>query len=343
MYDFAHPISDFIENITHSLCTLEFQDNRRLYDWVLDKISNGKNSPHQYEFSRLNLEYTILSKRILSELVENKIVAGWNDPRMPTIAGMSNRGYTPESIKKFIRGIGVSKTDSIIPMTLLEDNVREELNQYSPRTMAVLDPIEIVITNYEDSKKEILKAPLHPQNEEMGSREITFSNSIYIEKEDFRMEANKKYKRLVLNKEVRLRNSYVIKAESVETDENGEVVKIYCTYDKDTLGKNPEDRKVKGVIHWVNAKTAIKAKINLYDRLFSVANVAKSIKEKNILESINPNSLVVKTAFVEENMLENKSKLAYQFERIGYFYRNPNSENELEFNRTVSLRDTWSD
>ncbi|GAB6034686.1 glutamine--tRNA ligase [Galenea microaerophila] len=342
MYDFAHPISDAIEGITHSLCTLEFQDNRRLYDWVLDNLEDFKQQrPYQYEFSRLNLEYTVMSKRKLLKLVEEGLVEGWDDPRMPTISGMRRRGYTPASIRDFAERIGVSKVDSMTSMSILEASVRDDLNVKAPRTMAVLDPVKLVIENYPEDKTELLLAPIHPQDEAMGKREIFFGREVYIDRADFREEANKKYKRLVLGKEVRLRNAYVVKAERVEKDENGEITTIYCTYDPETLGKNPADgRKVKGVIHWVEATTAVPAEFRLYDRLFTVPNPGK---EEDFEKVLNPASLTVKHGFVEKNMLHAEAEKAYQFEREGYFCRDNRSMDQtpLVFNRTVALRDTW--
>lgn len=342
MYDFAHPISDAIEGITHSLCTLEFQDNRRLYDWVLDNLDDfQKQRPYQYEFSRLNLEYTVMSKRKLLQLVEEGMVEGWDDPRMPTISGIRRRGYPPASIRDFAERIGISKVDSMTSMSILEASVRDDLNVHAPRTMAVLDPIKLVIENYPEGEIELIMAPVHPQNEAMGRREIFFGREVYIDRADFREEANKKYKRLVLGKEVRLRNAYVIKAERVEKDENGEIITIYCTYDPETLGKNPADgRKVKGVIHWVETTTALPAEFRLYDRLFTVPNPAK---EEDFKKVLNPDSLVVKHGFVEQNMQHSEAEKAYQFEREGYFCRDNRSmeKTPLVFNRTVALRDTW--
>ncbi|PWV62603.1 glutaminyl-tRNA synthetase, partial [Frischella perrara] len=272
MYDFTHCISDAIENITHSLCTLEFQDNRRLYDWVLDNITISAR-PHQYEFSRLNLEYAITSKRKLNLLVSEKIVDGWDDPRMPTVSGMRRRGYTPAAIRDFCQRIGVTKQENTVEMSTLEFCVREDLNQNAPRAMAVIDPVKVVIENYSDHLDEVLNMPNHPNRPELGNREVVFTRELFIDRADFREEANKNYKRLVLGKEVRLRNAYVIRADRVEKDENGEITTIYCSYDPATLNKNPEDgRKVKGVIHWVSAKFALPAEIRLYDRLFNTPN-----------------------------------------------------------------------
>ncbi|MEP0357131.1 glutamine--tRNA ligase [Paraglaciecola sp.] len=339
MYDFTHCISDAIEGITHSLCTLEFQDNRRLYDWVLENITIEV-TPHQYEFSRLNLEYTVLSKRKLIELVEERHVAGWDDPRMPTIAGLRRRGYTPASVREFCKRIGVTKMDNIVEMSMLEACLREELNADAPRAMAVLQPLKLVIENYEE-QDEVLSAPNHPSDESMGSRSLPFSKEVFIEAEDFKEEANKKFKRLVLGKEVRLRNAYVIKAERVEKDEQGNITTVYCSYDKDTLGKAPADgRKVKGVIHWVSATHGIPAEIRLYDPLFTVPNPAA---EEELLATINAESLVVKQGMVEPSLLDAELSAPIQFERTGYFCKDKDSTAEkVVFNRTVGLRDTWA-
>jgi len=339
MYDFTHCISDALEGITHSLCTLEFQDNRRLYDWVLDNISIPVH-PRQYEFSRLNLEYAIMSKRKLNLLVTEKVVNGWNDPRMPTISGLRRRGYTAASIREFCLRIGVTKQDNNVEMAALESCIRDDLNENAPRAMAVLDPVKVIIENH-DGRVEMLTMPNHPNKPEMGTREVPFSREIYIDRADFREEANKQYKRLVLGKEVRLRNAYVIKAERVEKDAAGEITTIYCSVDADTLSKDPADgRKVKGVIHWVSAAHAIPAEIRLYDRLFSVANPAAA---DDFLTTINPESLVVKQGFVEPSLAQAAAEYSYQFEREGYFCADnqDSSPEHLVFNRTVGLRDTW--
>ena len=341
MYDFTHCISDAIENITHSLCTLEFQDNRRLYDWVLDNISIEAR-PHQYEFSRLNLEYTLMSKRKLGLLVETGVVDSWADPRMPTIAGLRRRGYTPAAIREFCLRIGVTKQENMVEIGMLEACIRDDLNENAPRAMAVLDPIKLVIENYPEGEVEMVNAPNHPNKEEMGSRQLPFGREVFIEAEDFKEEANKKFKRLVLGKEVRLRNAYVIKAERVEKDAEGNVTTVYCTYDPETLGKAPADgRKVKGVIHWVNADKHVKAEVRLYDRLFNVPNPAA---EDDFNTVINPESLVVvKDACLEPSLADAETGVAFQFERIGYFCKDSvdNTADSLVFNRTIGLRDTW--
>ena len=337
MYDFTHCISDAIERITHSLCTLEFQDNRRLYDWVLDNISIERPLPHQYEFSRLNLEGTLTSKRKLLKLVNGGIVDGWNDPRMPTISGLRRRGYTPASLREFCRRIGVTKQDNVVEYSALEACIREDLNENAPRAMAVIDPVRVVIENFEG--EETLTAPNHPNRPELGERQLPFTKELYIDRADFREEANKQYKRLVLGKEVRLRNAYVIKAERVEKDANGEITTIFCTYDPETLGKNPADgRKVKGVIHWVSAVHNHPAEFRLYERLFTVPNPGAAEEIESVL---NPTSLVVKHGFVEQSLANAEPEKGYQFEREGYFCAdNKDSRPEhLVFNLTVSLKE----
>ena len=337
MYDFTHCISDAIERITHSLCTLEFQDNRRLYDWVLDNISIERPLPHQYEFSRLNLEGTLTSKRKLLKLVNGGIVDGWNDPRMPTISGLRRRGYTPASLREFCRRIGVTKQDNVVEYSALEACIREDLNENAPRAMAVIDPVRVVIENFEG--EETLTAPNHPNRPELGERQLPFTKELYIDRADFREEANKQYKRLVLGKEVRLRNAYVIKAERVEKDANGEITTIFCTYDPETLGKNPSDgRKVKGVIHWVSAVHNHPAEFRLYERLFTVPNPGAA---EDIESVLNPTSLVVKHGFVEQSLANAEPEKGYQFEREGYFCAdNKDSRPEhLVFNLTVSLKE----
>lgn len=341
MYDFTHCISDALEGITHSLCTLEFEVNRPLYDWVLDNITIDCH-PQQIEFSRLNLAYTITSKRKLTQLVEEKRVDGWDDPRMPTISGMRRRGYTPASIRNFCDAVGISKVNSVTDMILLEDNVRDDLDKSTQRRMAVLDPIKVIITNYPEDKEEILTGNNHPKFEEMGTRDLPFSREVYIDRADYRESANKKYKRLVKDGEVRLRNAYVIKANEAILDENGEIKELHCTYDPDTLGKNPEGRKVRGVIHWVSAKHGKPATIRLYDRLFNVPNPGAM---DNFLEALNPDSFAVITAMVEPSLVQANPEDRFQFEREGYFTadRYEFSADNLVFNRTVTLRDSWSD
>ncbi|MBC5832607.1 glutamine--tRNA ligase [Vibrio metschnikovii] len=341
MYDFTHCISDALEGITHSLCTLEFQDNRRLYDWVLDNITIDCH-PRQYEFSRLNLEYTVMSKRKLNQLVVEKLVEGWDDPRMPTISGLRRRGFTPASIREFCKRIGVTKQDNMIEFSSLESCIRDDLNENAPRAMAVLDPVKIVIENFAENSVEPLTVANHPNKPEMGEREVPFTREIWIEREDFREEGNKKYKRLVLGKEVRLRGAYIIKAERIEKDQQGKITTIYCTYDPETLGKNPADgRKVKGVIHWVSADKALPAQFRLYDRLFTVANPAAA---DNFAATINPDSLITMHGFVEPSLKNAQPEFGYQFERMGYFCADikDSRPDSLIFNRTVGLRDTWA-
>ncbi len=346
MYDFTHCISDAIEGITHSLCTLEFQDNRRLYDWVIENISI-EHTPHQYEFSRLNLEYTVMSKRKLHTLVEENIVSGWDDPRMPTIAAFRRRGFTPASIREFTQRIGVTKMDNTVEMSVLEACIREDLNNNAPRAMAVLAPIKLVIENYPEHKVEKLIVKNHPNDESQGTRIVPFSKELYIEAEDFKEEANKKYKRLVLGKAVRLRGAYVVTATHCDKDEQGNVTTVYCTYDEKTLGKNPEDgTKPKGVIHWVSAAHALDAEIRLYDRLFSVANPAAA---EDFHAVLNPDSLItIEQAKVEPSLANAIPEKAFQFERQGYFCLDnkltaeEKSAGKLVFNRTVGLRDTWA-
>ncbi|MCG8706975.1 glutamine--tRNA ligase [Brenneria sp. 4F2] len=340
MYDFTHCISDALEGVTHSLCTLEFQDNRRLYDWVLDNITIPCH-PRQYEFSRLNLEYAIMSKRKLNLLVTEKIVEGWDDPRMPTISGLRRRGYSAASIREFCYRIGVTKQDNNVEMAALESCVRDDLNENAPRAMAVLDPVKVVIENLPSDHEEWVTMPNHPNKPEMGSRQVAFSREVYIDRADFRESANKQYKRLVLGKEVRLRNAYVIKAEHIDKDEQDNITTIYCSYDPDTLSKDPADgRKVKGVIHWVSVAHGVPAEFRLYDRLFSVANPGAA---EDFLSTINPASLQVTHGFVESSMAQAETEKAYQFEREGYFCadRVYSTPQHLVFNRTVGLRDTW--
>ncbi|PMN09153.1 glutamine--tRNA ligase [Vibrio lentus] len=340
MYDFTHCISDALEGITHSICTLEFQDNRRLYDWVLDNITIDC-QPRQYEFSRLNLEYTVMSKRKLNQLVVENLVEGWDDPRMPTISGLRRRGFTSSSIREFCKRIGVTKQENMIEFGSLESCIRDDLNENAPRAMAVLDPIKVVIENYDADTVETLTVANHPNKPEMGTREVPFTREVWIERDDFREEANKKYKRLVLGKEVRLRGAYVIKAERIEKDAEGNITTIFCSYDNETLGKNPADgRKVKGVIHWVSADKALPAEIRLYDRLFTVANPAAA---GDFAATLNPESLVTLNGFVEPSLAEGVAEQAYQFERTGYFCvdSKDSKADALVFNRTVGLRDTW--
>ena len=345
MYDYTHPISDALEGITHSLCTLEFEDHRPLYDWVLDNISIPCH-PQQIEFSRLNLQYTVVSKRKLTELVSEGFVEGWDDPRMPTLAGMRRRGYTPASIRDFCDRIGITKSDNTVEMGVLENSIREDLNRIAPRRMAVLKPLKVVITNYPEDRVEELQAPNHPQDESMGQRTIPFSREIYIDEEDFREQAPNKYKRLVTGGEVRLRNAYVIRADEVIKDAHGNIIEIHCSYDENTLGHNPEGRKVRGVIHWVSAPHAIEAEVRLYDRLFTHPSPDAAGKEgKEYRDFLNPDSLRTLTrCFLEPGLAAAVPGNTFQFEREGYFCMDEiRASGDLPvFNRTVTLRDTWA-
>jgi len=343
MYDFAHCLSDSIERITHSICTLEFENNRPLYDWFLDELKVYH--PQQIEFARLNLSYTVLSKRRLIELVEKKHVSGWDDPRMPTVAGMRRRGYTPEAIREFCSRIGVAKNDSVVDAALLENCVREDLNARAPRVMAVLRPLRVVIDNYPEGKVEELDCPYHPQNPAMGSRKVPFSRVLYIEQEDFRESPPKKFYRLAPNREVRLRYGYFIKCVGVVKDpKTGEAVEVHCTYDPETKsGFAPDGRKVEATIHWVSEAHSIPAEVRLYDRLFKIPNPLEG--EDDFLRHLNPRSLeVLLNCRVEPSLAKAEPGSRYQFERLGYFCVDPvdSSGGKLVFNRTVTLRDTWA-
>ncbi len=347
MYDWTHGESDYIEQISHSICTLEFKNHRELYDWFLDQVYNMKNlRPKQREFARRNLSYTIMSKRKLRELVEEGYVNGWDDPRMPTISGLRRRGYTPSSIRDFSATAGISKRDNVVDIALLEFHIKNELNKIAPRVMAVLDPVKLIITNYPENKEEILNAENNPEDETAGFREVPFSREIYIEREDFREQANKKFFRLKLDKEVRLKNAYIIKANSVVKDETGNITEIHCTYDEDSKsgsGSEASKRKVKGTIHWVSIKHALQAEVRLYDRLFT-DEAPDSYKDKNFKEFINPNSLkIISDAFVEPSIKNAKNEDSFQFQRMGYFSVDKDSTTDkLVFNRTVPLRDSWA-
>ncbi|MBW2599261.1 MAG: glutamine--tRNA ligase/YqeY domain fusion protein [Deltaproteobacteria bacterium] len=342
MYDFAHCLSDAIEGITHSICTLEFENNRPLYDWIVEQLTED-NRPRQIEFARLNLSYTVISKRVLIELVQKGLVTGWDDPRMPTMAGMRRRGYTPEAIRNFCTQIGVAKNDNLIDMALLEHCVREDLNEQAPRAMGVLRPLRVVIDNYPEGQVEEFEFANHPQNPDMGTRKVPFSRVLYIERDDFHEDPPGKYKRLAPGREVRLRNSYVIRYESMVKDEKGEVVELHCTYDPGTRNAPPPDgRKIKGVIHWVSADHCVPAEVRLYDRLFQVPNPAG--EDEEFTEYLNPNSLETLTScYVEFGLKDAEAGSRYQFERLGYFC--VDSRDSLSgrpvFNRVVPLRDTW--
>jgi len=344
MYDFTHPISDALEGITHSICTLEFEDHRPLYDWTLDNITIDCH-PQQIEFSRLNLQYTVVSKRKLTQLVDEGYVEDWDDPRMPTIAGLRRRGYTPAAMREFSDRIGVTKADNSVEMGMLEACIREDLDRNAPRAMAVLQPVKVVIENYPTGEVEELEAPNHPKIEAMGRRKLLFTREIYIDHADFREQAPGKYKRLVLGGEVRLRNAYVIKCERVIKDEHGEIIELRCSYDPLTLGVNPEGRKVKGVIHWVSAERGLKAEVRLYDRLFKHPNPDGDRAVSSFLEHLNPDSLhTLSHAVVEPSLIKARPGDHFQFEREGYFCVDSrhSTEDRLVFNRTVSLRDSWA-
>lgn len=345
MYDWAHGESDFIEGVSHSFCTLEFLPHRELYNWFLERVSiPGDFKPKQREFARRNLSHTIVSKRKLLQLVEKGIVSSWDDPRMPTISGLRRRGYTPASIKKFAETIGIAKRENVIDVSLLEFCIREDLNKSAPRVMGVLDPVKLVITNYEEGKDEWLETENNPEDEEAGTRLIPFSRELYIEREDFKEEANRKFFRLTLGKEVRLKSAYIIKGEEVIKDANGEITEIRCTYDpKSKSGSGTEEslRKVKGTLHWVSVPHAVKAEIRLYDRLFT-QETPDGDKEKDYLEFINPDSLRIIKGYVEPGLKNARVADKFQFQRIGYFCVDKDSNEEgLIFNRTVTLRDSW--
>lgn len=339
MYDFTHPISDALEGITHSLCTLEFEDHRPLYDWVLDNITIVAH-PRQIEFSRLNQEYTVMSKRKLTQLVDEGWVNGWDDPRMPTLAGLRRRGFTPASIRDFCGRIGVTKSDNSIEMGVLESCIREDLDQAAPRRMAVLNPLKVILTNYSELQEQVLSASSHPKYADMGRRQVPFTRELYIDRNDFlEVAPNKKFKRLVLGGEVRLRNAYVIRCDEVVKDDHGEILELICSYDSETLGKNPEGRKVKGVIHWVSASQGVIAEVRLYDRLLA----SPQPTPEDWKENLNPNSLVVlSSAVVEPALADVAAGSQFQFEREGYFCRDSGDNGRLVFNRVVTLRDSWA-
>ena len=343
MYDFAHCLSDALEGIVYSICTLEFENNRPLYDWIVEKLITGLR-PRQIEFARLNLSYTVLSKRRLIELVEKKYVRGWDDPRMPTVSGMRRRGYTAEAIRNFCAGIGVAKNDNLIDVALLEHCVREDLNEHAPRAMCILRPLRVVIDNYPDNQVEQIACANHPQKPDMGTRNVPFSKVLYIERDDFMEDPPKKYHRLGPGREVRLRNAYVIKFESMVKDEKtGDVTELHCSYDPATLNGPPADgRKVPGVIHWVSAGHAVPAEVRLYDRLFSIENPGN---EEDFLKYLNPDSLeTLTTCRAEQNLKNAAAGSRFQFERLGYFCvdAKDSTSERLVFNRVVPLRDSWA-
>lgn len=341
MYDWTHGESDYLEQISHSLCSLEFKPHRKLYDWFRDNVyeyskDNYPLPPKQREFARLNLSYTIMSKRKLLRLVEDGVVSGWDDPRMPTISGLRRRGYTPNSIRKFIEKVGVAKRENVIDVSLLEFCIREDLNKTANRVMAVLDPIKVVITNYPEDKEEWLEAENNQEDESAGFRKVPFSREIYIEREDFKEEAGNKFFRLKLGGEVRLKNAYIIKANEVRKDQNGDILEVQCTYDEDT------SKKVKGTLHWVSIKHAITAEIREYDRLFN-DEAPDSHGDKDFMEFLNPNSLTIKTGYLEPSLADVKVGEQFQFQRLGYFNVDDDSTaNKLVFNKTVGLRDSWA-
>ncbi|MFV7236206.1 glutamine--tRNA ligase/YqeY domain fusion protein [Flavobacterium sp. ZB4R12] len=347
MYDYAHGESDYIEQISHSICTLEFVMHRELYDWFLDQIyDDSKVRPHQYEFARLNLNYTVMSKRKLLQLVQENIVNGWDDPRMPTISGLRRRGYTANSIRKFCDIIGVAKRENIIDFSLLEFCLREDLNKTAPRVMAVLDPIKLVIINYPEDKEEWLEAENNQEDESAGFRKVPFSRELYIEREDFLEEAPAKFFRLSLGREVRLKNGYIIKGESVVKDAAGNSIEIHVTYDEDSRsgsGSEASQRKVAGTLHWVSIKHAIETEVRLYDRLF-IDEAPDSHKEKNFLEFMNPSSLQIAKGFVEPSLATVASGEKFQFQRLGYFNVDKDTtEGKIVFNKTVGLKDAWEE
>jgi glutaminyl-tRNA synthetase len=350
MYDWTHGESDYIEQISHSLCSLEFKPHRKLYNWFRDNVHTySKNvlpmPPKQREFARLNLSYTIMSKRKLLKLVEEGVVCGWDDPRMPTISGLRRRGYTPAAIRKFVEAVGVTKRDNVIDVSLLEFCIREDLNKKANRVMAVLNPVKLIIDNYPDNEEEWLDAENNPEDENSGSRKVPFSKKLYIEREDFKEEANRKFFRLTLNKEVRLKNAYIIKGKNVVKDTEGNIIEIHCTYDpKSKSGSDTEEskRKVKGTLHWVSVEHAIPAEVRVYDRLFNDES-PDGHKEKDFMEFLNPDSLNVVNAFVEPSLKQAMIGEQFQFQRLGYFNVDYDSTSDkLVFNKTVGLRDSWA-
>lgn len=345
MYDFAHPLSDAIEGISHSLCSLEFEDHRPLYDWVVKEtgVSGDRTPPQQIEFGRLNLAWTVTSKRKLKQLVDDGIVDGWDDPRMPTLAGLRRRGVPPEAIRQFCDSIGITKSDGVVDIAMLEHAIRNNLDADAPRAMCVINPLKVTITNASSDVDVALRLPGHPKREDLPERPMSFTQTLYIDQADFiEVAPNKKYRRLSLGAEVRLRGAYVIRCDEMIKDEQGQVIELLCSYDPDTLGKNPEGRKVKGVIHWAS-EAAIPCEVRQYDRLFTVESPDRSTDGKTFLDYINQESLVIsKAALVEPSLLDAPCGVTWQFEREGYFCRDTNSKDALVFNQTITLRDTWS-
>ena len=344
MYDYAHGLSDYIEGITHSICTLEFEVHRPLYDWFIEQIDTTNIRPRQIEFARLNLTYTVMSKRKLLELVTNDMVSGWDDPRMPTVSGLRRRGYTPESIRNFAERIGVAKRENMIDVGLLEFMVREDLNKKANRYMGVLDPLKVVITNYPEDKTEEFDAKNNPEDESAGTRKVSFNKTIYIERDDFMEDAPKKFFRLKPGGEVRLRYAYFIKCEEIIKNDAGEVIELRCTYDPESRGgQSPDGRKVKGTIHWVDSQTCIDAEVRLYDRLFTKENPDDLEENESYVDYLNPDSLNIITAKLERSLAEAKTGDTVQFERTGYFCVDKDSQlGKPVWNRTVALRDSWS-
>ncbi len=346
MYDFTHPVSDAIEGITHSLCTLEFEDHRPLYDWVLDHLDSLPARPRQYEFARLNLNYTLTSKRKLKQLVDERHVDGWDDPRMPTISGLRRRGYTPAAIRRFCDMVGVARADSVVDMAMLEAAIRDDLNQHAPRAFCVLRPLKLVITTWPEDHTEMLDAPVHPQNESMGRRTLPMTREVWIDLDDFRETADRKYKRLVLGEMVRLRYGYVVRAERVERDGAGNILAIHCSHDPDTLGKNPLEGKPRGVIHWVSAQHNLTCEVRLYDRLFQVPDPERAGEPgQSFTDFLNPDSrTILEGCRVEANLDGVAPEAGFQFEREGYFCVDPDSSKQrLVFNLTVGLRESWAE
>ena len=344
MYDFAHGQSDFFEGITHSVCTLEFENHRPLYDWFLDQLAGRDYRPRQIEFARLNLSYTVMSKRKLLQLVEEKLVRGWDDPRMPTVSGLRRRGYTPESIRNFTDTIGVTKVDGIIDVGLLEYSLREDLNKKAPRVMGVLDPLKIIISNYPEDMEEWMETVNNPEDEAMGTREIPFSREIYIEQDDFMEDPPGKFFRLAPGREVRLKSAYIIKCDEVIKDGEGKITELHCSYDPETKSGGPQsNRKVKGTLHWVSAKHALEAEVRLYDRLFKTEVPDEAPVGKDFRDNLNPDSLRIIRANVEPGLKDSQAGDKVQFQRLGYFCVDPDSSPEKPvFNRTTTLRDSWA-
>jgi glutaminyl-tRNA synthetase len=344
IYDFAHGQSDYFEGITHSICTLEFENHRPLYDWFLDQLAEGEYRPRQIEFARLNLSYTVMSKRKLLQLVQEKLVSGWDDPRMPTISGLRRRGYTSESIRNFADTIGVTKVDGVIDVGLLEFSLREDLNKKAPRVMGVLDPLKLVVTNYPGDREEWMETVNNPEDESMGTRKVPFSREVYIEREDFMEDPPAKFFRLAPDREVRLKSAYIIKCTGLIKDANGRISEVHCTYDPETRSGRPQsNRKVKGTLHWVSARHALEAEIRLYDRLFGTEVPDEAPEGEDFRSNLNPDSLKILNGFVEPGLKGSKAGEKFQFQRMGYFCVDPDSTpDKLVFNRTTTLRDSWA-